>query len=284
MEKKPLFSVLIANYNNGGFIIEAIESVYKQTYPHWEIIIVDDCSTDNSEDIIKTEIQSDPRIKFYKNERNSGCGFTKRRCVELATGGICGFLDPDDALVENSLEISAEAHLSNPNLSIAFSNSYSCDADLSIKGQRKLKPPIKGKSLLDSFSDGVAGFHFASFKMSAYEKTDGIDPICLRAVDMDLYYKLEEVGNITFLNEPLYKYRIHDFGISLGSSFPKALSWHFYVIIQTCKRRGLKFEDFIPDLIEKDILNPVKQLKDYKTGQLVLRPLRFIKRRIFRIV
>ncbi|MBJ5801086.1 glycosyltransferase family 2 protein, partial [Salmonella enterica subsp. enterica serovar Derby] len=76
----------------------------------FEVIIVDDCSTDDSFESIKALVKNDHRIKLYQNQENQGVGFTKRKCVELSTGEICGFLDPDDALAENALEISIKKH------------------------------------------------------------------------------------------------------------------------------------------------------------------------------
>ena len=96
MNDNPLFSVLIANYNNGKYLMDAIKSVYEQTYTHWEIILVDDASTDNSHELYK-ELEKDERIRIFYNDENHGCGYTKRRCAELANGELCGFLDPDDA-------------------------------------------------------------------------------------------------------------------------------------------------------------------------------------------
>ena len=73
---KPLFSVLIANYNNARYIEESIESVFNQTYSNWEIIIVDDDSNDNSIKLLE-KFKNEDRIKIYKNEENKGCGYTK---------------------------------------------------------------------------------------------------------------------------------------------------------------------------------------------------------------
>lgn len=69
--KEPLFSILIANYNNGKYIKEAIDSVYIQDYSNWEIIIVDDASTDNSKEIY-SEFINNPRIRVFYNEKNRG--------------------------------------------------------------------------------------------------------------------------------------------------------------------------------------------------------------------
>lgn len=85
---QPLFSLLIANYNNGKFFQDCYNSIMAQTYSNWEVIIVDDASTDNSVAIIKKIIGDDTRFKVYENPENKGCGFTKRKCAELATGEL----------------------------------------------------------------------------------------------------------------------------------------------------------------------------------------------------
>ena len=94
---QPLFSVLIANYNNGKYLMKAIESVRQQTYVNWEIVLVDDGSTDNSEELY-SELEKDERIRIFRNEKNMGCGYTKRRCAELAKGGISVIKDSDDRM------------------------------------------------------------------------------------------------------------------------------------------------------------------------------------------
>ena len=76
---KPLFSLLIANYNNGKYFEMCYKSIVNQVFERWEVIIVDDASTDDSVKIIKNIISNDKRFKFYENDRNYGCGYTKRR-------------------------------------------------------------------------------------------------------------------------------------------------------------------------------------------------------------
>ena len=95
---------------------------------------------------------------------------------------------------------------------------------------------------------------------------------------MDLYYKLEEVGDVIHIDKPLYKYRMHDMGLSLGSSSVKANAWHIYVVIKACERRGLEFENYIPKLLERDIVGRERLKKDYRVGKSVLTPFRYIKR------
>ena len=133
MSDQPLFSVLIANYNNGKYLMEAIESVRQQTYTNWEIILVDDGSTDNSADLYK-ELQKDERIHIFFNDENKGCGYTKRRCVELAQGELCGFLDADDALTTDALQEMVQAHKDNEDAGLIHSRYYESSKDLEIIG------------------------------------------------------------------------------------------------------------------------------------------------------
>src|SRR5665647_1920850 len=121
------FSILIANYNNGRFFKDCYDSIINQTYSNWEAIIVDDHSTDTSVELINAIIKADASFKLYENEKNYGCGYTKRKCAELATGEICGFLDPDDTIMPNAVELMVNAHLNHSEVSLVHSNFYFCN-------------------------------------------------------------------------------------------------------------------------------------------------------------
>jgi glycosyltransferase involved in cell wall biosynthesis len=82
-------------------------------------------------------------VKFFQNSENKGVGFTKKRCVEEASGEICGFVDPDDALTENAIEISVKAY--NENYIATYSQFYLCDENLNIQKilkEQKIKNKI----------------------------------------------------------------------------------------------------------------------------------------------
>jgi glycosyltransferase involved in cell wall biosynthesis len=283
MSTEPLFSVLIANYNNGKYLMDAINSINSQTYNNWEIIIVDDCSTDNSYDIYK-EIENDSRIHIYYNSINKGCGYTKRRCAELAVGEICGFLDPDDALTEDALEIMVKSHIINDDVSIVSSRYYHCDSELNILSQSCRDDSILlGTSFLESQSAVIT--HFATYKNSKYKLTVGIDSSLLRAVDHDLYYLMEEQGKIKLIPEYLYYYRTGTGNnISLGDNILKAAAWDFVSIINACKRRRISPEKIMCDSLnyiikeETDLAKEqVRNTFTYKLGQIIIFPLRLLK-------
>ena len=212
-----LFSILIANYNNGEYLQEAIDSVLAQTYTDWEVILVDDKSTDNSQDIYD-KYASDERFHIYYNDVNRGCGYTKRRCAEQANGELCGFLDPDDALLPEALEIMVNLHKEHPDCSLIYSTCYRYsgdrNADMVIWDYIG---PIPEDSDFILYKKKLVS-HFATFKIAVYKKTIGIDASLTAAVDRDLYYNLEEKGKLFHIPLPLYYYRINNKNsISIGS-------------------------------------------------------------------
>jgi len=237
-----LFSILISNYNNGHFFNDCFLSIVNQTYQNFEVILVDDGSIDDSVNIIRQLIINDRRFKLFQNEENKGCGYTKQRCAELASGEILGFLDSDDALKPSALAEMISAHKKFQNASIITSRFELVDLQLNFIKKGIIGSEIpNGKSYL-TFGKGALT-HFATFKNAAYKKTKGIDPLMKRAVDQDLYYKIEEQGKHHFLNESLYLYRINDNSISNNSNLYKAEYWHFYAINAAYKRRKkLKLE------------------------------------------
>lgn len=220
-----LFSILIANYNNGRYLQEAIDSVLAQTYTNWEIVLVDDKSTDNSFDVYE-KYRDNSRFHIYYNEENKGCGYTKRRCVELAKGGLCGFLDPDDRLSPEALKVMEKVHEQHPKCSLAYSTLYMWDdASDSTKVLVDVGAMENGEDFLISSTKIIS--HFAVFKKSFYEKTIGIDKTLSSAVDFDLYIKLEEVGDLCFINQPLYYYRQNNpQSISIGSNKASEKAFH----------------------------------------------------------
>lgn len=91
-----LVSIITPTYNCGNFIAETIKSVQEQTYKNWEMIIVDDCSIDDTKEIVQSFANKDKRIKYHKLKRNSGAAVARTTAMELAKGDYMAFLDSDD--------------------------------------------------------------------------------------------------------------------------------------------------------------------------------------------
>lgn len=286
MPTHPLFSILIANYNNGKYLMDAINSVRQQTYTNWEIIIVDDCSTDNSREVYQA-LEQDPQIRICYNEQNHGCGYTKRRCAELAQGELCGFLDPDDALLPDALEVMVKAHAEHPDASLISSRYNLCQEDFTIIWTSPLHStePL-GLGCKENYLEHKEHHAepLACYKREALRGHESISPNILRAVDMDLYFKLEEQGKWYFIDKVLYNYRLFDGSLSVGHH--KAVYWHIKVAEAAALRRGLTPEDVVDNIISntlKPYQERCKQLSDskyYKFGYAIIHPMERVIRKI----
>jgi glycosyltransferase involved in cell wall biosynthesis len=104
MENKILISIVTPSYNSEKFISQTIESVVFQTYQNWEMIIVDDCSTDESFTIAKLYSVGDARIKLFQMNKNSGTAACRNKAIELSNGQYLAFLDSDDLWFPQKLE------------------------------------------------------------------------------------------------------------------------------------------------------------------------------------
>lgn len=229
-------SLLIANYNNGRYFTDCYHSIIGQTYDNWEVIIVDDGSTDNSVEIIEMLIEGDARFLLFRNPENRGCGYTKKKCMEYATGDICAYIDPDDALYPTAVEKSIQGYTNN-NIVGTYSKMMMCDENLMPQ-----KIFTKTKKIYNNkyfFNCPIQFSHFFTFRKHTYHKTAGINPELKTAVDQDLYLKILELGRVKFVQEVLYKYRLHSGGISQHDTQKASKESFAFVIHNTMKRRDI---------------------------------------------
>lgn len=98
-----MVSIIMPSYNTANYISESIESVLSQTYTNWELIIVDDCSTDNTDEVVNSFLK-DRRIRYLKNKKNSGAAVSRNRALREAEGKWIAFLDSDDLWMSEKLE------------------------------------------------------------------------------------------------------------------------------------------------------------------------------------
>ncbi len=232
------FSVLIAHYQNWDYFLDCYQSLKNQTYQNFEIVLVDDFSTDGSYENLVEFASQDSRIKLFRNSENLGVGYTKNKCIEFAKGEVLGFVDPDDALEKNALELMIAAHKEHKNASSVYSVMMMCDENLNpIKRFNRAKKVRNGDELFVNITTSVA--HFFTFKQIAVNKISNIDVRLRSAVDQDLYLKLYEVGNFVFLDVPLYLYRLHEKGVSQDKNKSKAKTDFKRVIRETLNRRGI---------------------------------------------
>lgn len=200
---KPKFSLVMASYNHQPFISQAIQSVLKQTFKEWELVIVDDASSDNSVAVIQPFL-TDKRIRFYKHIHNKGYAQNTIEAIHRAQSEVIGILDSDDTLELDAVNIMYQAHQKNPQVGLIYSQFKYGNQDLTVfkKGDCQSIPSGKSNLEVERIS------HFKTFKKLAYLQTTGVNPKMINAEDFDLILKLEEVAPVLFINKPLYNYRV----------------------------------------------------------------------------
>jgi glycosyltransferase involved in cell wall biosynthesis len=199
MEK---ITYLVANYNNGKYIQDCIDSLNHQTDPNWLCLILDDHSTDNSLNIIKSYLND--KIQLLTSESNVGYILVLKKLIESAKTDIVAILDSDDALYPEATENLLKVYRENPEAGFVYSKSRNFDEKLKVPFDILGKAvPLKKTSLQEGFIS-----HIKSFRIRCYRKTEGIDDSILYAEDRDLIYKLEEVTAPIFIDKVLHKHRL----------------------------------------------------------------------------
>ncbi len=112
-------SVIIPTYNYGHLIIDTIDSIKRQTHANWEIIIVDDGSTDNTEQVVNTYVVNEPRIRFFR-QHNAGPSAARNFALAEATGDFIQFLDADDLLEPHKFELQLALFQQKPTTDIVY--------------------------------------------------------------------------------------------------------------------------------------------------------------------
>jgi glycosyltransferase involved in cell wall biosynthesis len=229
----PLCSVIIAQYNNGKYFSELYQSLINQDTQNFEVIIVDDCSTDETISIVKEIIKDDNRFKLVKHQINKGVGGAFKTAMNYVSSDIVLMLGAEDALLPNALSKLVESHIANPDASLINFPFYFCDQKLNIISKSTYKHDFEGEYFF-WFTLGVD-----TFKKSCYDKTLGFNDTMRSAIDQDICFKLEEVGKPIFIDEPLTLYRKNKKGISQGKNALSARINHLKALISTYERREI---------------------------------------------
>lgn len=175
-------------YNEESSIARAIESVINQTYLCWEFIIVDDCSTDKTRDIISKYCSSDPRIKLYKNKKNFGLAYSLNLAIDKSSGVYFARMDADDISLPNRFEEQLKTLDLNRKVMVVGTAAYYIDSD-NLK-KRLVRMPQCHRDLLNLIFKKSPFIHPSVMMRKEYLKiTNGYDVRLRRAQDYDLWLR-----------------------------------------------------------------------------------------------
>lgn len=226
----PLVSVVIPNYNYARYVSAAVESALSQTYTHVEVIVVDDGSTDNSIEVLRT---FENKIRIIQ-QKNSGQSISRNRGISEARGDFVAFLDADDLWMPTKLE-KQMALFRNPSVGLVYCGVNLTDSDLkTIEIQRA---EYRGRTLYahTEYARAVVlgGESTAVVRKEVFLRAGLFDPALSLSAGWDMWRRIASAYEIDFVDEPLIQYRQH------GSNVTRRLDvWEHDIPILLMKMFG----------------------------------------------
>jgi len=219
---RELVSIVTPAYNAHRFIGECIESVIAQSYQNWELIIIDDGSTDETVDIIQQYVNRDYRIILFSNEINIGASKSRNIAIKEAKGDYIAFLDSDDIWLPKKLEIQMEL-MDRESIAMCYSNYEIIDEDGYVINQFKAPIKVNYQDMLRTSYIGTLTTIYSIKKLGKiYFKEVGHE---------DYLLKLEILKKIDYaigVDEPLAQYRIVKNSLSRNKIKSAIWQWKIY--------------------------------------------------------
>lgn len=228
-----LVSIIMPSYNTGLFIKESIESVMAQTFTNWELIIVDDYSNDNTDEIL-AEFH-DERIRYLKNKKNCGAAISRNRALREAKGKWIAFLDSDDLWYPEKLEKQLSFMKAN-GYAFSYTNYEEVDTD-----GKKTGVKVTGPSKITR--RGMYNYCWPGCLTVMY-KVDKVGLIQIEDIkknnDYAMWLKVCRKADCYLLNECLAKYRKGRVGSVSTHSIRTMIGWHYKLYRQAEKQSIIK--------------------------------------------
>lgn len=257
MVDNGLVSIIMPSYNTAEYIGKAIESVQNQTYENWELIIIDDCSSDNTDEIMQQYIR-DSRVYYLKNEKNSGAAVSRNKAIKLAKGKWIAFLDSDDLWNPEKLEKQINFMKRNQ-----YDFSYTKYREIDENGN-DLRIEVSGPFHITKM--GMYNYCWPGCLTVMYN-VDKVGIIQIADIkknnDYAMWLEVSKKADCYLINETLAMYRKRVGSIS-NHSYLKLIKWH-YKLFKEAERKNsamsfiLTLNNLIYGLIKK--LKYKKKLK-----------------------
>lgn len=257
----PLISIIIPLYNGERFIAQTLESVLGQTYPNLEIIVVDDCSSDNSCDIVRHYGVHDPRLRLIQSETNFGGPARPRNIgIENASGEFITFVDADDVWKPHKLQTQLDFLLTHPHIDMVYTPAEIIDEHGTPSPVRKQRL-ASFLSLLMSPKNAIIYGNFININTLMIRQPLSnrfIEDSRLVAIEDWMFHIFNFQAEIKAesLEEPLIYYRIHSASISNRNS-DKSYRKIFYMLAVLFVESRISFGHFCL----ANILNSAKLLR-----------------------
>ncbi len=215
-----LVSVIMPSYNTAEYIADSINSVLNQTYTNWELIIIDDCSSDNTDEIVSQF--DDKRIRYLKNDRNSGAAVSRNRALREAKGKWIAFLDSDDLWTPDKLEKQIRFMEEN-SYAFSYTNYIEIDSAGNETGVKVTGPKhITKHGMYNYCWLGCLTVMYDAEKIGLIQIAD-----IKKNNDYAMWLKVCKKEDCYLLNETLAMYRRGRKGSISTHGYAELLKWHY---------------------------------------------------------
>lgn len=227
MCESSLVSVIVPNYNHAKYLKQRLESIFSQTYKNFEVIILDDCSTDNSRGVIM-EYRLHPKVaKIDFNQKNSGSPFKQwNKGIQLAQGKYVWIAESDDYCDKNFLSTLLESHGNNTDIALVYSQSYRVNSEGEVKGTwlnhtAQLNPVqfkgdfvMEGNSFIEKYlvhKNVIPNVSGVLFEKKSLKKIFPLKMESYLKYNADWFYYIQLLCNskVAFNSKPLNYFRFH---------------------------------------------------------------------------
>ena len=236
----PQVSVVIPTHNRSKLIKETIESVLSQTYKEFEIIVVDNGSTDDTREVVCSI--DDERIRYYYQENTGSPTKPRNRGIQLAKGKYIAFLDSDDLWLPEKLEKQIPILDNHPEVGLVYSDAYKVDSGEIIGRVFEDVKPCRGNIFPELFLGNFISCLTVVVRKTVLDKVGIFNPDFAIAQDYDLFLRIARFFKVEYVDLPLAKYRVHPGNLSRNSSL---VFREQFEILEKCLKRYPELKDIL---------------------------------------
>lgn len=216
-------SVITPLYNCSKYLEQTIQSVISQTYENWEMIMVDDCSTDNSVEIAQSYAAQDERVKVIQLEKNSGAAVARNTAIEAAQGRYIAFLDSDDQWLPHKLETQL-AFMQKQNIAFSYAAYEKVSEEGVVIGSVGVPDKVSYRDLLKVSNIGCLTAMYDTQLLGKIYM-----PLIRKRQDLGLWLRiLKQIPFAYGIQEPLGRYQLRSDSISANKRSAAQYTWRLY--------------------------------------------------------
>lgn len=256
MKEQELISVVVTSYNHAEYLGQRMESLLHQSWPNLEVVVVDDCSTDNSAEVL-AKYQGIPNVRIVLQEKNRGYADTSNLGVSLARGRYVLFAECDDYSEPDQVQALYQAITESNSTVVAFSRSTMVDESGKATGddfafrEERFKRLCASDALISAetmrnflmFSCVIPNMSAAMFKKKSFERIGGLSQRYRACADWDFWCRMAEEGDFRYLDRPLNNFRSHSTTVRNTFNTGLQIKEIYEIVFRVYRRCNLKLMD-----------------------------------------